>query len=417
LSFWISDPGIDNYELILENKEQTKKGEFRLEIIGYKFTSTGNPDFSFTAYITDFTVANICHTMIKFANNNPIPDSSQERIIQQMENIRAHPRYRYVAEQAGMELDYGLAIIATIKSFGDESQALFNEKIRKWITIYVFLDVKSGHIFFLTSDRPLAGQVLLYKLDLISELLIPHISFGTQDEIKDKIPSMFNTITSKDVNVHNVNGGLLSNRKSLLSVVKSVRDLLAETVTEYFVAYNLLRNKNDLLTIFLPEIYPFNAVTFSAAALPLPDDDDDDLMDTGSSDAVVVKPPRSSLSHDYNILQSIVADLMNKSAEEYDAFSTGEKEKYKEELQNYREKIGKIKFEIYPNEHAPAHFHVIIYDKNYSFSIIGCTPLFETTDSRTMKQIEYFYNNNKLKLIETWNELRPSNCPVGSITM
>ena len=81
------------------------------------------------------------------------------------------------------------------------------------------------------------------------------------------------------------------------------------------------------------------------------------------------------------------------------------------------EKIGKIKFEIYPNEHAPAHFHVIIYDKNYSFSIIGCTPLFETTDSRTMKQIEYFYNNNKLKLIETWNELRPSNCPVGSITM
>jgi hypothetical protein len=351
LSFWIENPSIVSYQLILENQEQTKKGDYRLAIIGYKFTSNINmlnsvEPFSFEVHIGDFTVSNICHTMMKCAANDPDPNSSQERIINQMNKIRAHPGYRYRPGLGqpinGLTIDYALTIIATIKSFGDEGQELSFEKIKIWLKNNPNLDPKSKNIFLLTSDRPLAGQTLFYNLSLICELLIPHISFGNQDEIKDKIPSMFNSVTSKEVNVHHVNGGLLSNRKSLLSTVKSTYQLLNETVTEYYVAYNLLRNKNAIFEENLPEIYPFNP----AAALPLPDDEDDS-MEHDLSNALPqppIQPPRS-LKNDYDDLQQIVAVLLMRFPTEdiYEASTPENKEKYKEDLKNYREKIGKIK--------------------------------------------------------------------------
>jgi hypothetical protein len=345
LSFWIINPGINNYHLILENN---KSGE--PAIIGYKFTSSSNPAFSFDAHIGDFTVSNICHTMIMCANGIVGSDAgtSQERIIKQMENIRAHPGYRYADQDINVDgtrrLDYALAIIATIKSFGDESQVLSTEEMKKRLEENPDLDEKSKNIFFLTSDRPAAAQSLFYDISLMSELLIPHPSFGNQPDITNKIESKFNAITNTDANVHNVNGGLLSNRKHLLSVIKTILELLEETVGEYFAAYNLLKNKTGIIDKAFAEIYLASnpGINLAAVNTALPDDDDDDL----TSSSVAVAPPDNPILKDFKDLSGFVIVLKQKypNNDDYDnTVSPEDKSTHKAKLKKYREKIGEIK--------------------------------------------------------------------------
>ncbi|MES2381094.1 MAG: DUF4160 domain-containing protein [Bacteroidota bacterium] len=78
--------------------------------------------------------------------------------------------------------------------------------------------------------------------------------------------------------------------------------------------------------------------------------------------------------------------------------------------------IENIKIEIYSQEHPPPHFHVKSSNINATFTIDKCELLMGDIDSKTQKKIEYFHSLNKHKLIEAWNESRPSNCPVGPIT-
>ncbi|HEY9114509.1 MAG TPA: DUF4160 domain-containing protein [Bacteroidales bacterium] len=78
-------------------------------------------------------------------------------------------------------------------------------------------------------------------------------------------------------------------------------------------------------------------------------------------------------------------------------------------------KVNNVNIEIYPNEHPPPHFHVKSDNFNVTISIKDCQIINGQLDSKTYKQIKYFYASNRQELIDVWNNLRPSDCPVGPI--
>ena len=76
----------------------------------------------------------------------------------------------------------------------------------------------------------------------------------------------------------------------------------------------------------------------------------------------------------------------------------------------------RIKIEIRHNEHAPPHFHVIIEDNDYSLSIETGEFLNKRKIKRRDREaINNWYHKNRDLLIKTWNDSRPTNCPVGKI--
>ena len=77
--------------------------------------------------------------------------------------------------------------------------------------------------------------------------------------------------------------------------------------------------------------------------------------------------------------------------------------------------IDKVKIEIYSLEHPPPHFHVKSSILNATFTITNCELLKGSIDTKTFKKIKYFHSLNRQKLIEVWNQLRPTDCPVGPI--
>jgi uncharacterized protein DUF4160 len=77
---------------------------------------------------------------------------------------------------------------------------------------------------------------------------------------------------------------------------------------------------------------------------------------------------------------------------------------------------------IFPREHAPPHFHVQPLKENASFAIadfrrIYCRRFPETKGlkRRETEIISRWRLKNLNLLIERWNQLRPTDCPVGPI--
>lgn len=84
------------------------------------------------------------------------------------------------------------------------------------------------------------------------------------------------------------------------------------------------------------------------------------------------------------------------------------------EARHLVDKLGKIKIEIYSNEHPPAHFHITSNGLKASFAIENCSVLENSGfDSRSIKNIQDWFIYSKDKLIDVWNKTRPSNCTVG----
>ncbi|GMQ49376.1 DUF4160 domain-containing protein [Vibrio sp. 10N] len=74
---------------------------------------------------------------------------------------------------------------------------------------------------------------------------------------------------------------------------------------------------------------------------------------------------------------------------------------------------GGVKIEIFSDEHPPPHFHVKSGDIDASFSIEDCSVVDGTVRNKELKAIKFWHNSLKQKLIEVWNETRPSDCTVG----
>ncbi len=74
-----------------------------------------------------------------------------------------------------------------------------------------------------------------------------------------------------------------------------------------------------------------------------------------------------------------------------------------------------LEIRVYPNEHAPAHFHVVSPDIDASFTIEDCAFIRGNIDGREQRLVRWWYSRSREKLIQAWNETRPSDCPVGPI--
>lgn len=82
-------------------------------------------------------------------------------------------------------------------------------------------------------------------------------------------------------------------------------------------------------------------------------------------------------------------------------------------LINTVDRIGKLKVEIFSDEHPPPHFRVSCDQGSNDFTISDCSPLHGDALRRFFPQIRQWHANKKASLIEAWDRLRPSDCPVG----
>jgi hypothetical protein len=71
-----------------------------------------------------------------------------------------------------------------------------------------------------------------------------------------------------------------------------------------------------------------------------------------------------------------------------------------------------LKIELFSREHPPPHFRVICGGEAANYRISDCFKL-NGELNREYRIIRDWHSENKDKLIEAWNKLRPSNCPVG----
>ena len=78
------------------------------------------------------------------------------------------------------------------------------------------------------------------------------------------------------------------------------------------------------------------------------------------------------------------------------------------------ERVDGLKIEVFSNEHPPPHFRVKFQSSTANFDISDCSRLNGSGEVlKYEKNIRLWWEENKPKLIETWNRLRPSDCPVG----
>ena len=73
-----------------------------------------------------------------------------------------------------------------------------------------------------------------------------------------------------------------------------------------------------------------------------------------------------------------------------------------------------LKIEIFANEHPPPHFRVQYQGSTANFKISDCSMISGSGQvTRFTKNIIFWWQQNKPRLIDIWNQRRPSDCPVG----
>lgn len=84
------------------------------------------------------------------------------------------------------------------------------------------------------------------------------------------------------------------------------------------------------------------------------------------------------------------------------------------EIRALVERLGAIKVEIYPNEHPPPHFHVRTPNGTASFAIENCQKLEGQLRRGDEQKVRLLRQHAKPLLVEKWDQMRPTECTVGS---
>lgn len=72
--------------------------------------------------------------------------------------------------------------------------------------------------------------------------------------------------------------------------------------------------------------------------------------------------------------------------------------------------VGGLKIEVYPNDHAPPHFHVVGPGFNAKFDISTCAYLGGHIDHRRRAILNWFFKHGGRDMaLRRWNETRPSS--------
>ena len=77
--------------------------------------------------------------------------------------------------------------------------------------------------------------------------------------------------------------------------------------------------------------------------------------------------------------------------------------------------INGITIYINPNEHAPPHFHVTVDGAKASLRISDGVVIGGSLSPRHEKLIKWWFQRSKPRLVQIWNNTRPSGCPIGKI--
>jgi hypothetical protein len=75
-------------------------------------------------------------------------------------------------------------------------------------------------------------------------------------------------------------------------------------------------------------------------------------------------------------------------------------------------RVKNLKIEVFANEHPPPHFRVSANGETANYRIDTCAQLTGGLE-RHHGTIKRWHKENRPLLIEAWNRMRPSNCPVG----
>lgn len=80
------------------------------------------------------------------------------------------------------------------------------------------------------------------------------------------------------------------------------------------------------------------------------------------------------------------------------------------------DRVKGMKIEIYAKEHSPPHFHVKYSGDEAVFDLQTGAVLHAAGQAKKItKNVELYYADNRIKLIEFWNKMRPEDCPVGPV--
>jgi len=71
-----------------------------------------------------------------------------------------------------------------------------------------------------------------------------------------------------------------------------------------------------------------------------------------------------------------------------------------------------LRIEIYPNDHAPPHFHVKSPNVDACLTIEDCRKLRGTLSDADFRKIRYWHRHCKPVLVERWDSTRPTDCAV-----
>lgn len=71
-----------------------------------------------------------------------------------------------------------------------------------------------------------------------------------------------------------------------------------------------------------------------------------------------------------------------------------------------------LKIEVFANEHPPPHFRVKYSGETANYAISDCRQLNGGLE-KWYRNVKEWHSKNKQLLIDTWNNTRPSDCPVG----
>lgn len=79
--------------------------------------------------------------------------------------------------------------------------------------------------------------------------------------------------------------------------------------------------------------------------------------------------------------------------------------------------INGVKVEIFADEHPPPHFRVLYQGSSANFTIRDCKMISGSGEVlHHKKKIRNWWKDNKQIIINSWNERRPTDCPVGEYT-
>jgi hypothetical protein len=76
------------------------------------------------------------------------------------------------------------------------------------------------------------------------------------------------------------------------------------------------------------------------------------------------------------------------------------------------DRLAGLRVEVFAREHPPPHFRVICGEESANYRIADCTQL-NGGLRREYPVIRKWHEENRGRLIDAWNQRRPSDCPVG----